>query len=172
MHALLMLAALFTAAPVEPPKVERWIPITNQPGWEMFGKEDATGKFIYSQTRFKRATPTKNYGVNLSSPPAYGHSLTGPPSEVVRDLASTLDTPLSAGSDAALTADCDDGRCPPDRRKPEELPEKPPWHGLSPDELKIVLVAVGVIALGTLSVVGLLIVFAIGRWVFRTFFGE
>jgi len=171
MNALLMLLALCATAPGEP-KAERWEPMKHLPGWEMFGKKNASGQFIYSQTRFKKALPAKNYGVNLSTPPAYGHSLNGPPSDVVRDLASSLDSPVSSGASASSTvADCDDGRCPPNR-KPDQVPEVKPWHGLSPGEAKIAIIAVGGSVFLVVCVVMVFIVFAIARYAFRTFFSE
>lgn len=75
MFTLILLAAL-GSAPNSAPPVERWTPYPANPAWEMYGKEDLSGRFIWSQMRIRREpSPVVNYGVSLPEQSPSGHSL-------------------------------------------------------------------------------------------------
>lgn len=72
MYALLVLALLGASPSDSPPK--RWIPLPSNPALEIYGREDASGQFRYTEMRPVRP-PITNYGVSLPEPSPTGHML-------------------------------------------------------------------------------------------------
>lgn len=128
MHVTTLLLALLTTTPPESIAAERWIPLPSNPALEVYGKEDATGQFRYSEMRRKADFVTRNYGVNLSDhvPSPGAPVVMGTDGETAKLLISKASAQRSspAGtSKPCAHSDCPNGRCDRLKPKPNKLPE-------------------------------------------------